>query len=65
MKKCAFDIGKACIALSEKSCENCNFCKTKAELTESRQKFFKRIANLPPEKSAQILETYYGVDHNW
>ncbi len=59
MDKCAFDGELDCRALREKKCAGCSFYKTEGELLEGREKALDRIANLPKDKRAHILRTYY------
>lgn len=63
MKNCAFDLGDMCSALSTKQCVGCNFCKTKEELKEGRQKAAERLDYLPKKKQIHIARKYYGM--NW
>lgn len=65
MKDCVFDINGDCIALTDKQCVNCSFCKTKEDLILGRKKFFARLDIIPPAKRIRILETYYGVHKLW
>lgn len=60
MKKCAFDNETNCIALTEKQCNGCKFCKTTDELLAGRQKAEKRISTLPQTAQTYIKRKYYS-----
>lgn len=62
MDKCAFDLGRKCIALNARQCVGCNFYKTPEELEERRGEAARRINTLPPEEKNYIRHKYYGSE---
>lgn len=60
MTECVFDNIKNCVALIEKSCANCSFCKTKVELSEGRKAALEHIRRLSEEKFQYINEKYHN-----
>lgn len=58
--KCAFEHGRNCMALTQKTCEGCSFFKTKTEAENGRKRAKIRIASLSEDERAYIMGKYYG-----
>ena len=59
MKRCAFEHGEYCDALTTKNCERCSFRKSPEALEEGRKKALCRLYMLPTSKLKKITDKYY------
>lgn len=59
-KRCAFDCGDKCYALTVRECKGCSFYKTKEELREGRDQAEARVLRLDPDLKMYIRYKYYG-----
>ena len=62
MSECVFDLGKKCVALTEKKCSKCKFAKTAEQLEEGCKKAKRRLNNkYTPEEQATMFRKYYPI----